>query len=138
MLKLTSSGKALVVTMLFQLLFGGYLIAKDFYVYDDIASALTVLVIYVLLGVFTTMFLFGKRLGLAGILWLSTILIMFHTIFVISTSFGPVDAGLHDPMVNWCSTLARYPFFVLTLIFSIRVYRERRESLRSQHENKED
>jgi hypothetical protein len=131
MIKLTSSGKSLVVTMLFQLLFGGYLIAKDFYAYDDTGSALTVLVIYGLLGVFTAMFLFGKRLGLAGILWLSTILITFHTVFII-LSCGPVDAGLHDPMANWWSTLLRHPFFLLTLIFSIRIYRERRESLRSQ------
>jgi hypothetical protein len=130
-MKLTSNSKALVVTMLLQLLFGGYLVAKDFYSYDDTASALTVLVIYVFLGVFTAMFLFGKRLGLAGILWLSTILIIFHTVFII-ISFGPVDAGLHDPMANWWSTLLRYPFFLLTLIFSIRVYRERSKSLRSQ------
>jgi hypothetical protein len=130
-MKLNSNSKALVITMLLQLLFGGYLAAKDFYSYDDTASALIVLVIYVFLGVFTAMFLFGKRLGLAGILWLSTILIIFHTVFIIM-SFGPVDAGLHDPMANWWSTLLRYPFFLLTLIISIRVYRERRKSLRSQ------
>jgi hypothetical protein len=129
--KLTSSVKALVVTMLFQLLFGGYLIAQDFYAYDDPESALTVLVIYVLLGIFTAMFLFGKQRGLAGILWLSTILIIFHSVFII-LSIGPVDAGLHDPMANWWSTLLRYPFFLLTLIFSIRIYRERRQYLRSQ------
>jgi hypothetical protein len=132
MVKFRLSGKALVVTMLFQLLFGGYLIARDFYAYDDTGSALTVLAIYVLLGVFTTLFLFGGKLGLAGILWLSTILIIFHAVFVIITSFGHVDAGLHDPMANWWSTLLRYPFFVLTLIFSLRIYRERRVSLRSQ------
>jgi hypothetical protein len=131
MVKLTSSGKALVVIMLFQLLFGGYLIAKDYYAYDDTGSALTVLVINVLLGVFTTMFLFGKRLGLAGILWLSTILIIFHTVFFV-VSFGTVNAGLHDPLANWWATLLRYPLFLLTLIFSIRAYRERREYSRSQ------
>ena len=76
---LSSSGKALVVTMLFRLLFGGYLIAQDYYAYDDIGSALTVLGIYVLLGIFTAMFVFEKRIGLAGILWLSIILIIFHT-----------------------------------------------------------
>jgi hypothetical protein len=107
------------------------LAAKDCYAYDDTASALIVIVIYGLLGVFTAMFLFGKQFGLAGVLWLSTILITFHTVFIIM-SFGPVDAGLHDPMANWWSTLLRYPFFLLTLIFSIRVYRERRESIRSQ------
>ena len=131
MVKLTSSGKALVATMLFQLLFGGYLSAKDLYAYNDMGSGLTVLVIYVLLGVFTAMFLFGGRLGLDGILWLSTILIIFHTVFVF-LSFGPVDAGQHDPFANWWAALLRYPFFLLTLIFSVRIYRESREYLKSQ------
>jgi hypothetical protein len=131
MVGLTWSGKALVVTMLFQLLFGGYLIAQDYYAYDDTGSALTVLVIYVLLAVFAAMFVFGKRLGLAGILWLSTILIIFHTVFIV-ISVGPVDAGVHAPLANWGATLLRYPFFLLTLIFSIRSYRDRREYLRSQ------
>ena len=128
---LTGSGKALVVTMLFQLLFGGYLTAQDYYAYNDTGSALTVLGIYGLLGVFTAMFLFGKRLGLAGILWLSTILITFHTVFII-ISFGPVDAGSHDPTANLWATLLRYPFFLLTLIFCIRIYRERRPYLEIQ------
>jgi len=43
-----------------------------------------------------------------------------------------VDAGAHDPLANWWATLLRYPFFLLTLIFSIRIYRERREYLKSQ------
>jgi hypothetical protein len=128
---LTLSGKALVVTMLFQSLFGGYLTAQDYYAYNDTGSALTVLGIYGLLVVFTALFLSGKRLGLAGILWLSAILIIFHTVFSV-ISFGAVDAGLHDPSANWWATLLRYPFFLLTLIFSIRIYRERRESLRSR------
>jgi len=128
---LTGSGKALVVTMLFQLLFGGYLTAQDYYAYNDTGSALTVLGIYGLLGVFTAMFLFGKRLGLAGILWLSTILIIFHTVFIV-LSFGPVDAGVHDPTANLWATLLRYPFFLLTLISCIRIYRERRPYLEIQ------
>jgi hypothetical protein len=132
MVKLTSSGKALVVTMLLQMLFGGYLIALDHYAYDDTESALTVLVIYSLLGVFTAMFLFGKRLGLAGILWLSTILIVFQTAFIIITSLGQVDAGLHYPSANLWVILIRYPLFLLTLIFSVRIYREKREFLKSQ------
>jgi hypothetical protein len=131
MVGLTLSGKALVVTMLFQSLFGGYLTAQDHYAYNDAGSALTVLGIYGLLVVFTAVFLSGKRLGLAGILWLSTILIIFHTVFIV-ISFGPVDAGVHDPLANWWATLLRYPFFLLTLIFSFRIYRERHEYLRSQ------
>jgi hypothetical protein len=131
MVNLTSSGKTLIVIMLFQSLFGGFLIAQDYHAYDDAGSALTVLAIYGLLGVLTAMFLFGNRLGLAGILWLSTILIMFHTVFIL-ISLGPVDAGVHDPLANWWATLLRYPFFLLTLIFSFRIYRERHEYLRSQ------
>ena len=130
-MKLTPSGKALVVTMLFNLLFGGYLAGKDQYAYNDTESALTVLLIYILLGIFTAMFLFGKRIGLTGILGLSTILIISHTVFII-ISFGLVDAGVHAPLANWWATLLRYPFFLLTLIFSIRIYRERREYIRSR------
>lgn len=131
-MKLTGSGKALVVTMLFQSIFGGYLAGKDLYDYNDPGSALTVLAIYILLGVFTAWFLFGKRVGFSGILGLSTILIIFHTVFIFITFFGQVDAGLHDPLKNWWATLLRYPFFLLTLIFSLRIRRERREYLRSQ------
>jgi hypothetical protein len=131
MVELTLNGKALVVTMLVQSLFGGYLTAQDYYAYNDTGSALTVLGIYGLLVVFTAMFLSGKRLGLAGILWLSTILIIFHTVFIV-IAFGPVDAGVHAPLANWWATLLRYPFFLLTLIFSIRTHRDRREYLRSR------
>jgi hypothetical protein len=129
-MKLTGSGKALVVTMLFQLLFGGYLAAKDFYAYNDATSTLTVLFIYLLLGVFTALFLFGKRLGLVGILWQSTILIIFHSVFIF-ISAGPLDAGAHDPWTNWWATLLRYPFFLLTLIFYIKVSRESRVYLKN-------
>lgn len=132
MVELTSSGKALAVTMLFNLLFGGYLAGKDQYDYNDTGSALTVLLIYILLGIFTAMFLFGKRMGLTGILGLSTMLILSHTIFMI-ISFGLVDAGVHDPLANWWATLLRYPFFLLTLFFSIRIYRERREYISYSH-----
>jgi hypothetical protein len=131
MMRLTLSGKALVVTMILQLLFGGYLAARDYFTYADAGSALTVLFIYGVLGVFSAMFLFGKWPGLAGVLSLSIILIIFHTIFTI-LSFGPVDAGAHAPLANWWTTLLRYPFFVLTFVFSIKVYRERRASLRIQ------
>jgi hypothetical protein len=131
MMGITGNGKALVLTMLFNLLFGGYLAGKDQYGYNDAGSALIVLLIYIVLGIFTAMFLFGKRLGLTGILGLSAILIIFHTIFII-ISLGPVDAGVHSPLANWWSTLLRYPFFMLTLIFSIRIYKEKREYVRSQ------
>jgi len=124
---LTGSGKALIVTILFRLLFGGYLVAQDYHAYNDAGSALTVLTIYVVLAVFTAMFLFGKYAGLLGILWLSVILIVLHTVFII-LSIGQIDGGLHDPANNQWSAWLRYPFFLLTFFFCIKIIRERRAS----------
>ena len=121
---LTGSGKALVVTLLFRLLFGGYLVGMDQYRFNDIESALTVLLIYVLLGIFAALFLLGKRYGLIGVIGLEVIFIILNSIFIIVTLGQIADAGLHDPLANWWATLLRYLFSLLTLIFSIRVYRE--------------
>jgi len=121
---LTASGKALVVIQLFRLLFGGYLAGTDQYRYNDTESALTVLGIYLLLTVFTALFLFGKKPGLIGIMGLSIILIIFHTVFTILAASGTIEAGLHDPLDNWWATLLRYVFFLFTIIFSVRVQRE--------------
>ena len=57
MVKLTWSGKALVVTLFFRLLFGGYLAGMDQYSFNDVESALSVLLIYGLIGIFATLFL---------------------------------------------------------------------------------
>ena len=128
---LSGNGIALVLTMLLRLVFGGYLVSQDYFAYDDVGSALTVLGIYLLLGICTVLFMLGKRLGLAGILWLSIILIAFHTAFVI-VSMVDGEAGLHDPMTNLWATVLRYPLFFVTLIFSIRAYRERHWSAESR------
>jgi len=124
MVGLTGSGKALVVTLLFRLLFGGYLVGMDQYRFNDIESALTVLLIYVLLGIFAALFLLGKRYGLIGVIGLEVIFIIMQSIFIIVTLGQIADAGLHDPLANWWATLLMYLFSLLTLIFSIRVYRE--------------
>jgi len=34
------------------------------------------------------------------------------------------DTGMHDPLNNLWSTISWYLFFILTLIFSVRIYRE--------------
>ena len=124
--RLTGNGKALIITQVFRLLFGGYLIIQDQYRYNDTESAVTVLVIYILLGIFTVMFLFQKKFGLPGILWLSIFLILFNTVFTLLALGGTIAAGLHDPLDNWWATLLRYVFFVLTLVFASRVQRETR------------
>ena len=123
-MELTWSSKALVVTLLFRLLFGGYLIGMDQYRFNDIESALTVLLIYGLIGIFATLFLLGKRYGLLGIIGLDVIFIVSQSVFTIVTLSQIVDPGLHDPLVNWWATLLMYLFSLLTIIFSIKAYRE--------------
>ena len=128
-MELTWSGKALVVTLLFRLLFGGYLIGMDLYNYNDAESALTVLLIYGLIGIFATLFISGKKYGLIGIIGLDVIFIISQSVFTFVTLSQMVDAGLHDPIANWWAALLMYLFSLLTLIFAIKTYRESRLSL---------
>lgn len=123
-MELAANGKALVVTLLFRLLFGGYLIGVDQYHFNDVESALTVLVIYVLLGTFVTLFILGKRYGLVGVIGLEVVFIVLNSVFIVLALGQIADAGMHDPVDNWRATVVRYLFSILTLIFSIRAYRE--------------
>jgi hypothetical protein len=122
--ELTWNGKALVVTLFFRLLFGGYLIGMDQYLFNDVESALTVLLIYGLIAIFAALFLLGKRYGFIGIIALDVIFIILQSIFTIVTLGQIADAGLHDPLANWWATLLIYLFSLLTLIFAIKIYRE--------------
>jgi len=124
MVELTRSGKVLVVTLLFRLLFGGYLIGMDQYRFNDVESALTVLLIYGLIGLFATLFISGTRYGLLGMIGLDAIFIVLQSVFTIATISRIVDPGLHDPQVNWWATLLMYLFSLLTIIFSLRANRE--------------
>ena len=123
-MELTWNGKALVVTLLFRLLFGGYVVGMDQYLFNDVESALTVLLIYGLIGIFVTLFLLGKKVGLKGVIVLEAIFIVMQSIFTIAALGQVADAGLHDPLANWWATLLMYLFSLLTLTFSIRAYRE--------------
>ncbi|MCU0852370.1 MAG: hypothetical protein MUC90_03825 [Thermoplasmata archaeon] len=129
-MKLTWSGKALVGTLLFRSIFGGYLIGMDQYRFNDVESALTVLLIYGLIDIFAILFLLGKRYGLLGIMGLDVVFIVLQSVFTIAALSGTADAGLHDPVANWWETLLMFLFSILTLIFAIRIYRETRLSLR--------
>jgi hypothetical protein len=124
MVEPTGSGKALVITLLFRLLFGGYLMGMDQYRFNDIESALTVFLIYGLIGIFTSLFLSGKRYGLKGIIGLDVIFIILQSVFIIVTLGQVTEAGLHDPLNNFWATILLILFTVFTLIFAIRVYRE--------------
>ncbi|MFW9911653.1 MAG: hypothetical protein ACFFEU_04225 [Candidatus Thorarchaeota archaeon] len=123
---LTRSGIALVVTQLFRLLFGGYLIGLDQFHYNDIESALSVLLIYTVIGIFTTLFLLGRRKsGLLGLIALSIILLVMQSIYIVVyiTQATP-DPSWHSPFAIWWATLSNFMFPFLTLLFALEVYRE--------------
>lgn len=122
--ELTRSGKVLIVTLLFRLLFGGYLIGMDQYRFNDGGSALTVLLIYGLIGLFATRFISGKRDGLLGLIGLDAIFIVLQSVFIILSLSKIVDPGLHDPVVNLWAALLMCLFSVLTILFSLSSLRE--------------
>jgi len=126
-MELTWNGKALVVTLFFRLLFGGYLIGMDQYSFNDVESALTVLLIYGLIAIFAALFLLGIRRGLIGIIGLDIVFIILQSLFIVVTLGQIADAGLHDPLSNWWATSLMYLFSLLTLIFAIRAYIETRK-----------
>ena len=106
------------------MLFGGYLIAMDQYRYSDPDSAWTVLAIYLLMGVFTTLYLYGKKVGIKLLIGLEAVFLLLNTVFIGIALGGFADVGMHGPLDNIWETALRYIFSLLTLILSIRVYRE--------------
>lgn len=120
----TRSGKALVVTLLYRLIFGGYLIGMDQYRFDDVGSALTVLLIYGVIGLFGALFISGRKYGLTGIIVIDAIFIVAQSVFTILALSQRIDPGLHDPQVNWWGTLLMLLFSLLTITFAIRAIRE--------------
>ena len=120
---LTSSGIALVVTQLFRMIFGGYLIGLDQFHYNDVESALSVLVIYVIIGIFTALFLMGKRKsGLVGLIALSAFLIVMQSIYIVMFfSQTTIDPSWHDPVANWWASVLYYVFSTLTIVYAIKI-----------------
>jgi hypothetical protein len=127
-LELTISGKALIITLLFRLLFGGYIAGMDHYSFNDFESALTVLLIYGLLGIFAALFLFSnKKLGLLGIIGLDAVFITLQVAFVAASLSQNINAGLHDPVSNWWATVLMIVFSLLTLLIALKAYRENKK-----------
>ena len=126
-MNLTPNTKALLTTLMFRLLFVGYVAAMDQYNFNDPDSAITVAAIYGLIAVFVTLFLYGKQIGLIGIIGLETVFLVLNSVFLVLTLAQIADAGMHDPLANWWATLLRYLFSTLTLVFSIRAYRETKQ-----------
>jgi hypothetical protein len=124
---LTISGIALVVTQLLRMLFGGYLAGLDQFYYNDLESAWTVFVIYVIVAIFTTLFLLGrKKPGLIGLIALSIILLIMESLYIIIYVSAPIpDPTWHDPFASWWSLVSNYAFPLLTLLLAIIVFREK-------------
>jgi len=130
MMELTWSSKVLVITLLFRMLFGGYLIGMDQYSFNDVGSALTVLVIYGLIGVFATIFLLGKRFGLIAIIALDAVFIGLQSVFTIASLSQITDPGLHNPIANWWAMLLMFMFSILTIALTIKTKRDTNTSVR--------
>lgn len=124
-ISLSRNGIALIVTLMFTLLLGGYFIGTDTFHYNDPESAMSVLVLYSMLGIFGTLSLLGKRFGLLGLMCLSGLLAIAQLAYVIVFHSGVATGpGWHDPSANWFITILDIIFSLLVLVFSFRVYRE--------------
>jgi len=123
---ISSLGIALVVTQLFRLLFGGYLVGFDLYYYNDSESALTVLLIYLIIGFLTALFLLGrKKSSLIGLIAISVFMLFMESVYLVVYYSQPIpDASLHDPMLNIWASVFNFLFPILTLLFAIMIYRE--------------
>jgi len=123
---LTISGIALVVIQLFRLLFGGYLSGLDQFYYNDLESAISVFVIYSIVGILTTLYLLGKKkISLLGLIILSILLLVMQIIYIgVYVSTTTPDPSWHSPFLNWWATVANFLFPLLTLIIAIKIYRE--------------
>lgn len=124
---LSMFGLALVVTQLFRLLYGGYLMGLDQFYYNDPESALTVFIIYSAVGILTVLFLLGKRYGLLGLVLLSAVLLVAQILYTLAYFSQPVpDPSWHNPTANWFSLVSIFLFPILTILFGILVYREKK------------
>lgn len=123
-MKITSSGKALVITLLFRMIFGGYLMGKDQFLFNDSGSALQVLIIYGLIGILATLFLLGKRYGLLVLIYFDAIFLVSQLVFTILALTGTIDPGPHGPVDNWWGAILMLLFSLLTIIFAVKAYKE--------------
>lgn len=124
-IRLSRNGITLVVILMFCLLLGGYFIGMDLYHYNDPDSAMSVLVLYSLMGIFGALFLLGKRYGLVGLMGLSGFLMVAQVIYVIMfIAQTATEPGWHDPSANWFVTGLDILFSLLVLVFSFKVYKE--------------
>ncbi|MHA1928607.1 MAG: hypothetical protein ACTSV2_08540 [Candidatus Thorarchaeota archaeon] len=97
----------------------------DQFYYNDLESAISVFLIYTIVGILTVLFLLGKRSSLLGLIALSIILLVMQTIYIIVYFSVPVpDPSWHNPIASWWALVSNTLFPLLTLAFATKVYRE--------------
>ncbi len=124
-LSLSRTSFILLVTMLFYLLFAGFLIGVDLFHYNDPESAISVLIIYGLMGGLTSLFIAGKKYSLIGLIVITAILLVAQVGYMVVYATAPVtDPSAHDPFANLLVTVLNSLFPLLTLILGLQIRRE--------------
>ena len=120
----TSNAKYLTIILFFRFLFGGYIAGMDQYLFNDIESARTVILIHALMGVLFSLYLFGRRIGIKALMYVEAIYLLLNLVYSALSIGQVIDPGLHDPLADVWLTLMQVMFSVLTLYYSIKVNRE--------------
>lgn len=120
----TRNAKYLTIILFFRFLFGGYIAGMDQYLFNDIDSAWTVLLIHALRGVLFSLYLFGRRIGIKALMYVEAIYLFLNLAYSVLSIGQVFDPGLHDPLSDIWLTLMQVMFSVLVLYYSIKVNRE--------------
>lgn len=120
----TWNSKVLTTVLLFRFLFGGYIAGMDQYLFKDVDSAWTVVTIYVLTGIFFSLYLYGHISGLKALIGLEAIFFSMNVLYTALSVGNIIEPGLHDPFADVWLTLIQIAFSGVTLIYSIKLYRE--------------
>ena len=134
-MELTWNGKALLATLLFRLLFGGYIVAMDQYSFNDPESAVTVAVTYALIAALAVLFLFGQKIGIMGLLGFEAVYFVINLVFLVMSLGQVIDPGMHSPTDNVWTTILRFVFSGLTLVLSFKTYKETKRMLKPKNES---
>ena len=119
-----SNVKYLTVILFLRFLFAGYIAGMDNYLFNDIDSARTVLLIHVLIVVLFSMYLCGRRIGIRVLMYVEAFYLFLNLAYSALSIVQVFDPGLHDPLADVWLTLMQIIFSALTLFYSIKVNNE--------------
>ena len=120
----TRNTKYLTIILFFRFLFAGYIAGMDQYLFNDPASARTVIMIHVLMVALFSMYLLGRKTGIKGLMYVEAFYLFLNLAYS-ALSVGQVfDPGLHDPLSDIWLTLMQVMFSALTLYYTIKINRE--------------